>query len=141
MPNTGTPAANSAASIDGAPWAYTLLGHPESTTATGSLASISATGIVEATISEYTRASRTRRAISWAYWAPKSTTRTGRGFVTGEAYAGTVTGRIAARSVVSTPAYILAAPGDAEVDRQTQGTGRMVRDDRVLGLHRGDTRR
>ena len=28
------------------------------------------------TISEYTCASRTRRAISWAYWAPKSTTRT-----------------------------------------------------------------
>ena len=28
------------------------------------------------TISEYTASSRTRRAISWAYWAPKSTTRT-----------------------------------------------------------------
>src|SRR4051794_6345973 len=42
----------------------------------GSRASISATGVVCGTISEYTRASRTRRAMSWAYWAPKSTTRT-----------------------------------------------------------------
>ena len=42
----------------------------------GCLASISSTGIVCGTISEYTFASRTRRAISWAYWAPKSTTRT-----------------------------------------------------------------
>ena len=46
--------------------------------ATGRRASISATGIVCGTISLYTRASRTRRAISWAYCAPKSTTRTGR---------------------------------------------------------------
>jgi len=28
------------------------------------------------TISEKTSSSRTRRAISWAYWAPKSTTST-----------------------------------------------------------------
>jgi len=42
----------------------------------GSLASISATGIVRGTISEYTCASRTRRAMSCAYCAPKSTTRT-----------------------------------------------------------------
>src|SRR5689334_17860328 len=34
-----------------------------------------------ATISEYTCASRTRRAMSWAYCAPRSTTRTGRGSV------------------------------------------------------------
>ncbi len=32
--------------------------------------------MVEGTISLYTRASRTRRAMSWAYCAPKSTTRT-----------------------------------------------------------------
>src|SRR4051794_6135088 len=32
--------------------------------------------IVAGTISEYTRASRTRRAINCAYWAPKSTTST-----------------------------------------------------------------
>src|SRR6185312_5750174 len=43
----------------------------------GSRASISSTGIECGTISEYTPASRTRRAISCAYCAPKSTTRTG----------------------------------------------------------------
>src|SRR6187200_2444514 len=46
--------------------------------AAGSLASISATGIECGTTSLKQLASRTRRAISWAYWAPKSTTSTGR---------------------------------------------------------------
>jgi hypothetical protein len=40
-------------------------------------AATSAAVIVVGTISEYTWASRTRRAMSWAYWAPKSTTSTG----------------------------------------------------------------
>src|SRR3954452_5180947 len=43
----------------------------------GRLASMSANGIVDRTISEKTTHSRTRRAISCAYCAPKSTTRTG----------------------------------------------------------------
>jgi hypothetical protein len=42
----------------------------------GRLASISLTGIVDGTISEYTWHSRTRRAINCAYCAPKSTTNT-----------------------------------------------------------------
>src|SRR3954451_24067187 len=42
----------------------------------GRLASMSANGVVDGTISENTRHSRTRRAISCAYCAPKSTTRT-----------------------------------------------------------------
>src|SRR3954463_4566008 len=42
----------------------------------GRLASMSANGMVDGTISENTRHSRTRRAISCAYCAPKSTTRT-----------------------------------------------------------------
>jgi hypothetical protein len=42
----------------------------------GRRASISESGIVRGTISEKTCASRTRRAISCAYCAPKSTTRT-----------------------------------------------------------------
>src|SRR4051794_33942200 len=42
----------------------------------GRFASMSASGIVDGTISEKTRHSRTRRAISCAYCAPKSTTRT-----------------------------------------------------------------
>src|SRR5882757_4466041 len=44
--------------------------------AAGLRATMSATGVSEGTISEYTWASRTRRAMSWAYCAPKSTTRT-----------------------------------------------------------------
>src|SRR5947209_16588269 len=42
----------------------------------GRFASMSPNGIVDGTISEKTRHSRTRRAISCAYCAPKSTTRT-----------------------------------------------------------------
>ncbi len=45
----------------------------------GSLALISSMVAVCGITSENTRASRTRRAINWAYWAPKSITRTGRG--------------------------------------------------------------
>src|SRR5690625_6295811 len=79
MPSTGTPASNSAGSTAGASVAYTEAGPPERMIAAGSLASMSATGMVCGTIREYTCASRTRRAISCAYCAPKSTTRTGRG--------------------------------------------------------------
>src|SRR4051812_5675689 len=79
MPNTGTPRSNTAGSSCGAPSSYTLEGPPESTMACGSLALISSMDAVCGMTSEYTRASRTRRAISCAYCAPKSTTRTGRG--------------------------------------------------------------
>lgn len=46
--------------------------------AAGSRAEISSDVEVPAMISEYRPASRTRRAINWAYWAPKSRTTTGR---------------------------------------------------------------
>src|SRR3954470_9122054 len=49
----------------------------------GRLASISATGIDDGTISLNTLHSRTRRAMSWAYCAPKSTTRTVSGAAAG----------------------------------------------------------
>src|SRR6478735_3711292 len=88
MPNTGTSLSNRAASRPGAPGSYTLDGPPDRMIAAGFLASISATGIECGTISEYTFASRTRRAINCAYWAPKSTTSTGRGVVTGQPYGG-----------------------------------------------------
>ena len=42
----------------------------------GARARISSAVMSWGTISEWTWASRTRRAMSWAYWAPKSTTRT-----------------------------------------------------------------
>jgi hypothetical protein len=64
------PASNRAGSIRRAPSAYTLAGPPERITAAGLRATISSTGVSPGTISEYTCASRTRRAMSWAYWAP-----------------------------------------------------------------------
>src|SRR3990170_1266253 len=62
----------------GEPGSYTLDGPPLSTIPAGFFAATSAEVMVCGTISEYTLASRTRRAISWAYCAPKSTTSTGR---------------------------------------------------------------
>ena len=61
------------------PSAYTLAGPPDSTMACGSRALMSSTLAVWAITSEYTLASRRRRAMSGAYCAPKSTTNTGRG--------------------------------------------------------------
>src|SRR6202012_4074689 len=78
MPNTGTPRSNNAGSSCGAPSAYTLAGPPDNTTACGCRALISAIEAVFGMTSEKTRASRTRRAINWAYCAPKSTTSPGR---------------------------------------------------------------
>ena len=66
------------ASTFGAFCAYTLEGPPDKITALGFLAFTSAAVIEDGTISEKTCASRTRRAISCAYCAPKSTTRTPR---------------------------------------------------------------
>ena len=60
-----------------APGSNTDAGPPDRMMACGSLASISSTGMEWGTSSEYTFASRTRRAMSCAYWAPKSTTSTG----------------------------------------------------------------
>src|SRR6478752_6038110 len=79
MPNSGTPEVYSSGSTDGAPSTCTDAGPPERMIAFGFIAAISANDIVRGTISEYTCASRTRRAISCAYCAPRSTTRTGRG--------------------------------------------------------------
>ena len=76
MPKAGTPASNSSGPTSGAPSAYTDDGPPDRMMAAGLRSSISPTGMVWGTISLYTRASRTRRAMSWAYWAPKSTTST-----------------------------------------------------------------
>ena len=56
---------------------FTLFGPPDRINADGRRAATSAAVMRLGTISEKTCSSRTRRAISWAYWAPKSTTRTG----------------------------------------------------------------
>src|SRR5947207_8744150 len=76
MPRSGTPASYTAGSIPGAPGTWTDAGPPERMIAFGLRASISEIGIERGTISLYTWTSRTRRAISCAYCAPKSTTRT-----------------------------------------------------------------
>src|SRR5581483_3938587 len=78
MPSVGTPSSKRDGSTRGAPSAYTDAGPPERITATGfRRRSSSAVDRCE-TSSEYTRASRTRRAISCEYWPPRSTTSTGR---------------------------------------------------------------
>src|SRR5688572_12176993 len=76
MPKTGTPVPYTDGSMVGAPSTWTDFGPPLRMIPLGLRASISDTGMVCGTISEYTCASRTRRAISCAYCAPKSTTRT-----------------------------------------------------------------
>src|SRR5512143_4068345 len=76
MPSVGRPVRNIAGSGAGAPGEYTDLGPPDRISALGRRASISASGRCHGTISEYTWHSRTRRAMSCAYCAPKSTTRT-----------------------------------------------------------------
>src|SRR5918992_4035188 len=79
MPSTGTPRPRRTGFSAGARGAYTDAGPPDRMIAAGRrLARYS--GLTSyGTISEYTWHSRTRRAISWAYCAPKSTTKTGRG--------------------------------------------------------------
>ena len=76
MPNTGTPASRMRVSSLGAPSSYTDDGPPERMMAAGRSARMASASRAELTISEYTDASRTRRAMSCAYCAPKSTTRT-----------------------------------------------------------------
>src|SRR5881227_1878059 len=76
MPRTGTSPWYTASSIVGAPSTCTDFGPPLKMMPLGLRASMSAIGMSRGTISEYTCASRTRRAISCAYCAPKSTTST-----------------------------------------------------------------
>src|SRR5919108_2059216 len=78
MPSTGTPRSKRPGSTPGASSAYTDAGPPERISASGCRAAISAAGASWGTSSEYTRHSRTRRAMSCEYWPPRSTTSTGR---------------------------------------------------------------
>ena len=70
------PSSSSRASSAGAPGSYTEAGPPESTRPAGWSARISSGGVSWATTAEKTRHSRMRRAMSWLYCAPKSTTST-----------------------------------------------------------------
>src|SRR6476646_766038 len=72
------PSAKTSGSTCGAPSAYTDAGPPLRISACGFRARTCAAVTPWPTSSEYTRHSRTRRAISCAYWPPRSTTSTGR---------------------------------------------------------------
>ena len=76
MPSTGTPSSNTAAGAAGAAVSVVEAGPPDRMIALGANARIAASSTVHGRISEYTPASRTRRAISWVYWEPKSRIRT-----------------------------------------------------------------
>src|SRR5689334_15867290 len=76
MPSTGTPCRSSSGRSGGAPSAYTEAGPPESTMPRGRRRSSSSRGTSWGSSSEKTPHSRMRRAISWEYCPPKSSTRT-----------------------------------------------------------------
>src|SRR6266567_3191037 len=78
MPSVGIPSSNRLGSTRGASSAYTDAGPPLRMSACGLRARTCAAVTPWPTSSEYTRHSRTRRAISCAYWPPRSTTNTGR---------------------------------------------------------------
>src|SRR5919201_1106513 len=78
MPSVGMPSSNSPGSTRGAPSAYTDAGPPLRISACGLRARTWSAVTPWPTSSEYTRHSRTRRAISCAYCPPRSRTSTGR---------------------------------------------------------------
>src|SRR5712691_5383578 len=78
MPSAGMPSSKMRGSTWGAPSAYTDAGPPLRMSAYGFRARTASGEIVWPTSSEYTRHSRTRRAISWEYCPPRSMTSTGR---------------------------------------------------------------
>src|SRR6516225_228362 len=72
MPSTGTPSSNPAAGARGRSAAVTDSGPPERITPRGPKARTCAALMSQGWISQYTPSSRTRRAMSWVYCAPKS---------------------------------------------------------------------
>src|SRR3954471_15739864 len=83
MPSVGMPSSKMRGSTRGAASENTDDGPPLRMIACGLRARIASGEIVWPPSSEYTRHSRTRRAISCAYWPPKSRTSTGRSSATG----------------------------------------------------------
>src|SRR5581483_8683663 len=83
MPSVGIPSSKIAGSTCGASSAYTDAGPPLKMTAYGLRARTASGEIVCPTSSEYTRHSRTRRAISCEYCPPRSMTSTGRSSTAG----------------------------------------------------------
>src|ERR1700739_3192362 len=83
MPSVGMPSSKMRGATGGAPSAYTDAGPPRGMRAYGFRASPASGESVWPTSSEYTRHSRTRRAISCEYWPPRSMTSTGRSSAAG----------------------------------------------------------
>src|SRR5215831_4605752 len=75
MPRIGIPSSKIAGSHWGAPGAYTLAGPPEKIKPRGFISATRAAGKSWRTSWQKTFCSRTRRAMSWPYCAPKSKTR------------------------------------------------------------------
>src|SRR4030088_451583 len=84
MPSVGIPSSKMPGSTCGASSAYTDAGPPLKMIAYGLRARTASGEIVWPTSSEYTRHSRTRRAISCEYCPPKSITSTGRSSTVGK---------------------------------------------------------
>src|SRR5918994_3561090 len=76
MPRIGTPRSKTASGALGAAASVVEAGPPDRMIALGATPRIAASSAVHGRISEYTPASRTRLAISWVYWEPKSRIRT-----------------------------------------------------------------
>src|SRR5882672_3568542 len=72
MPSTGTPSWNTACGARPVDSSYADMWLPERITPVAPNARTEASLTSHGWISQYTRASRTRRAMSWVYWAPKS---------------------------------------------------------------------
>src|SRR6266852_5485618 len=83
MPSVGMPSSKIRGSTRGASSAYTDAGPPLRMSAYGLRARTASGEMVWPTSSEYTRHSRTRRAINCEYWPPRSTTSTGRSSTAG----------------------------------------------------------
>src|SRR4051812_31393766 len=139
MPSTGMPSSSSSVRSRGAPSAYTDAGPPERISPRGARRLISSTSIVCGSSSLKTPHSRTRRAISWEYWPPKSRTSTSSERVAEAPAAG-------GRGVVSASAtrrllpderrrsHAAAVVGDRVRDRSRSGRTRCAHADRLVAL-------
>jgi len=75
MPITGTPLSKITSGARGLPSSSTEAGEPDRITPLGAIRAKASAAALNGTISLYTPASRTRRAISCVTWLPKSTMR------------------------------------------------------------------
>src|SRR5579862_820446 len=101
MPSTGTPSWYTASGARGASGAMTDSGPPERMMPRGAKARTSASPMSQGWISQYTPSSRTRRAISCVYCAPKSRIRIRCAWISGCAAPGARVSRLAVRGTLA----------------------------------------